>query len=260
MKRGIIITGIILLIVISTWPTFGQPENQRVSNRDRERDDLLMFQLLSPEERAEFRGKWPDMSEDERGKFRKKLQERWNNLAEEEKEKLRSQSREGFESGRSRMLSREDQLNAVEVIGTQLAKLKSNVLTEPESGESSGDSPEEEENRLREQYLKAGREREKAIQSIIAQINVLQSERPLRPNTNNEEYVIIKVDDLKQVQELAAKEKANETALRIEWLIARSISRRSTGGRLQRTLSRPRDTRSSRPNREPTDTQESSNK
>ncbi len=239
MKRSMFITGGVLLVFVSVWPVLGQPQNKSTSNRDRERDNVLMFQLLSPEEMANLREKWPDMSEEEKGEFRAKLREKWDKLAEEEKEKLISQSRAGFEGGRRRTLSREDQLNAVKEIEAKLTKLKLGILTEPESSGSSKEMSEGERNKLREQNVKARKEREEAIQAIIAQINVLRSQRPLRPNTSNAEFVVVSVNDLKQVQELAAKEKANETAMRVEWLIARLTSSRSISGRPTMPDSRP---------------------
>lgn len=260
MKRSAIITGVVLLTFITAWVAFGQPQNDRTSNRGRERDNFLMFQMLSPEEMAKLREQWPNMSEEERGKFTAQLREKWDNLAEEEKEKLRSRSRTRFDGGRRRILSREDQLSSIKAIEMELEKIKATVSALPEAGSSLQDLSEEERTRLREQSTKAGRERDQAIQAIIAQIAMLQAQRQLRPNTDNEEYVIINIGDLKQVQEMAAKEKAVETSQRIEWLIARAMSTGSTGGRPPGVVPRPQGgNRLPRPRRGPSTTQEDSN-
>jgi hypothetical protein len=257
VKRGFIV-GIILLVFISIGPAFGQSRNQTTSNREHE--NYLMFQLLSPEERAKLREQWPDMSEKERREFRDNLQKKWNNLAEEDKQKLIAQSQRGFSDGPGSTISRENQLSAIKVVETQLAKLKSIVLEEPEGGRPTGEMSGEERSSLREQQIKTSRERERAIQTIITQINILQSQRPLRPNTNNERYVILSVDDLKQVQKLAAKEKADETVLSIGRLIAKSTNTGTVSG--GRSVPRPQSgiARPPRPGRGPSGNREGPNR
>ena len=64
------------------------------------REGMAMFQMLPPEEAAELRERWPNMSEEEREQFRAQMAERWENMSEEEKqqaiERRRAEMRERF--------------------------------------------------------------------------------------------------------------------------------------------------------------------
>jgi len=64
------------------------------------REGMAMFQMLSPEEAAELKERWPNMSEEEREQFRVQMAERWENMSEEERqqliEKRRAEMRQRF--------------------------------------------------------------------------------------------------------------------------------------------------------------------
>lgn len=214
MKRFLVSTVVVLVILASAWTVFGQSEARR--QRPRERGDWRMFQMLSPEEAAKMREKWPNMSDEEREKFRAQMRERWENMSEEEREKLRTQMRERFGS-RRRGLGPEEQLNAIKVIEGQLAKLKASVeaMGSGEQRPPSGLS-EEERAKLRERFSKAREEQQEALKMIIKQIAILQGQR--QQVAEGEEFIIVDTGELKAIHQLAVKEKAEETARRLDMI------------------------------------------
>ena len=126
MKRYLMPAVLALTVLAVAWPTFGQRERQPAERQAAERQDGPMFQMLSPEEAAKLKEKWPNMSEDERAKFRAEMRQRWQNMSEEEKEKFKAGMRERFGAGRlGPGMGREEQLQVIKVIEEQLAKLKS---------------------------------------------------------------------------------------------------------------------------------------
>jgi len=144
------------------------------------------------------------------------MRERWQNMSEEERQAFREQMRERFGSGR-RGLGREDQLKAIKAIEAQLAKLKAGIeATGPQARRRGQELSDEERAKLRERFTKAREERQKAIKAIIAQIARLQGQR--QPTAEGEEYILVNTAQLKQIRELAVKEKAKETAQRLERL------------------------------------------
>ncbi len=76
------------------------PEGRPGQNRGGGREEMAMFQLFSPEEAAQLREKWPNMSEEEREKFRAQMREKWENMSEEEREKVMTEMRKRFGGGR----------------------------------------------------------------------------------------------------------------------------------------------------------------
>jgi len=202
MKRYLILIGAVLVILALAWSAFGQRESGQ------------------PAEGREARGRFGDLSAEERAKMR----ERFQNMSEEEREKLRAQMRERFGSGRR--LGREDQLKAIKAIEAELAKLKAGIEASPETRRPGQDLSDEERAKLREQMTKAREARQKAIQAIIAQIASLQGQR--QPTAEGEEYILINTGQLKEIQALAVKEKAKETAQRLERL---GRGRMGPGGR-----------------------------
>ncbi len=201
MKRYLILIGAVLVVLALAWSAFGQREGRR------------------PAEGREGRGRAGALSAEERASMR----ERWQNMSEEEREKLRTQMRERFGSGRR--LGREDQLKAIKAIEAQLAKLKAGIEARgPEARRRGQDLSDEERAKLRERFTKAREERQKAIDAIIAQIARLQRQR--RPTAEGEKFIIVNTGELKAVRELAVKEKARETAQRLERLIAGRRARR----------------------------------
>jgi hypothetical protein len=231
MRRYVISTGFVLIALITAWAAFGQPGRQPMRDRGRGRDNYMMFLMLSPEEAAQLREKWPDMSEDERNEYRSKMRAKWDSLSGEEKEKLRSRMRERY--GRSIVF--DSQLNAIRAIETQLEKIKTNFKgMQPESGRSYRDLTEEERTKMTEEFAKTRRERQDAFQEILSQLVRLQGQRPPRSSTENAEYIIVNIGDLKPIQDSAEKEKATKTAERLERLISMANREISYGGGMSR--------------------------
>lgn len=237
MKRYVISIGIVLVALMTAWAAFGQPESGRpMSDRGRDRDGYMMFLMLSPEEATELREKWPNMSEEERNKYRSEMRAKWDILSDEEKEKLRSQMRERY--GRSIVF--DDQLSAIKAVEAQLEKLKANFKSmQPESGRSFRDLSEEERTKVTEQFANTRQDRQKAFQEILSQLARLQGQRPPRPTTQDAEYIIVNISDLKPIQDSAVKEKATETVQGLERLITRAQRQISFGDRMPQGRTRP---------------------
>ncbi len=202
MKRYLIPIIAVLLVLAVTLVAFGQQERRGGRRATEGR------QNLSEEERAKMRERFQNMSEAERAKFREQMR-----------------SRGGF--GRGGFMSPEDQQKAIKAIEEQLAKLKAAQITRPQGGFR--DLPEDERAKLREKMMKVFRDRQSALQTIIAQVARLQGRRG--PAPEGAQYLIINVGDLKPIQAAAVKEKAKETAQLLQRLIARGSGRRGFGGR-----------------------------
>ncbi len=233
MKKYLTIL-IALVVLLAAYPIFGQREGGASGRRG---GGAGMF-MLSPEQRE----KWRDMSQEERQKLMAEMREKWQNMSEEEREKARTQMRQRF-GGRGRRLGREDQLKAIEAVEKQLANLKKGIQAQSTERRSFRDLSEEERTKLREEFTKAREERNKAFKAIITQIARLQGQRE---PAEGEELLIINTAQLKSIQELAVKEKAKETAQRLERLGRPRMGffggGRSTGGRppATGTTERPR--------------------
>jgi len=161
---------------------------------------------------------------EERAKQRESMRQRFQNMSEAEREQFRAQMRE--RGGRGGFISPEDQEKAIKAIEAQLAKLKAAQITRPEGGFQN--LSEDERAKLREKMTKVRQERQQALQTIIAQVAMLQGRG--QPATEGEQYIIVNVGDLKPIQAAAKKEKAEETAQLLDRLIARG-SGRGPGGR-----------------------------
>jgi hypothetical protein len=209
MKKKLCLALIAVVVLSAAWAAFAQREGGTTGRRG---GGAGMF-LMTPEQRE----KWQDMSEEERAKLREEMRQRWENMSEEEREKARAQMRERF-GARGQRLGREDQLKAIEDIEKQLANLKKGIQAQSTERRSFRDMSEEERNKLREEFTKAREERNKAIQAIVTQIARLQGQRE---PAEGEELLIINTAQIKPIQELAVKEKAKETAQRLERLMSR---------------------------------------
>ena len=207
MKRYLIPIVAVVVVLAVAWAAFGQAE------RGGGRRATEGRQNLSEEERAKMRERFQNMSEEERAKFRAQ--------------------RGGF--GRGGFMSPEDQQKAIKAIEGELAKLKAAQITRPEGGFQN--LSEDERTKLREKMTKVFRERQQALQTIIAQVARLQGRR--LPPAEGAQYLIINVGDLKPIQDSAVKEKAKETAQLLERLIARGSGRRGPGGRQPGSGQRP---------------------
>jgi hypothetical protein len=216
MKKYLTIL-IAVVVLLAAYPIFGQREGGAAGRRG---GGAGMF-LLTPEQRE----KWRDMSEEEREKLREEMRQKWENMSEEEREKARTQMRERF-GGRGQRLGREDQLKAIEEVEKQVANLKKGIQAQSTERRSFQDMSEEERNKMREEFTRVREERNKAIQAIVTQIARLQGQSE---PAEGEQLIIINTGQLKPIQELAVKEKAKETAQRLERLMSRG--RGGFGGR-----------------------------
>jgi hypothetical protein len=184
------------------------------------------------------------MSQAEREKFRAEMEEKrkkYESMSAEEKDKFRAEMRERFGS-RPQMFGRQQQLEAIAAIQAQLAKLKAAVESiDPDIRNKFRDLPEADRAKLRETMAGAMRTRQtsvKAIEQELAKLKLPGRSAPeARPGIN----------ELRVIHGLAVKEKATETAKRIEKLIARYSGQ--APGRDRPTESRPRRERPSRPER-----------
>ncbi len=224
MKRYLISIVTVLMVLAVVGAAFGQEEE-----RARQRDSM--------------RQRFENMSEAEREKFRAEMRqrrERFENMSEEEREKFRAEMRERFGGGRIGT-GRQEQLKAIEAIEEQVAKLKAALVgTGREARGSFRDLSEEERAKLRERMVKAGQERRSAIRAIEEQLAKLRGPgRPQQPQAGRQPSI----GELRTIHDLAVKEKATQTAKRLERLIAR-YQRESRGGRA------PRPERLERPQRE----------
>ncbi len=236
MKKYLTIL-IALVVLLAAYPIFGQREGGASGRRG---GGAGMF-MLSPEQRE----KWRDMSQEERQKIMAEMREKWQNMSEGEREKARAQMRQRF-GGRGRRMGREDQLKAIETVEKQLANLKKGIQTQPTERRSYRDMSEEERTKMREEFTKIREERNKTFKAIITQIARLQGQRE---PAEGEELLIVNTGGLKEIGELAVKEKAKETAQRLERLGRSRMGSfgggRPTGGRPPRpgttgTTERPR--------------------
>jgi hypothetical protein len=217
MKKQICLALIAAVVLSTAWTVFAQREGGGTGRRG---GGAGMF-MLTPEQREKMR----DMSQEEREKLMAEMREKWQNMSEEEQEKARAAMRERF-GGRGQRMGREDQLKAIEDVEKQLASLKKGIQAQPTERRSFQDMSEEERTKMREESTKAREERNKAFKAIITQIARLQGQR--QP-AEGEELLIINTGQLKPIQELAVKEKAKETAQRLERLMSRG--RGGFGGR-----------------------------
>ena len=194
MKRYLISIVVVLAVLLTAWAAFGQQQG-----RTRQRQQT------------------------------EGTRQRFQNLSEEEREKFRAQMREKGGSRRGGFMNLEGQQEAIKVIEEQLAKLKAGMEgMRPEGGRSFQDLSEQERAKLREKFTKARQDRQKALQTITAQVARLQGRG--QPAAQGGQYLIIKIGDLKPIQNSAEKEKAKETAQLLERLIARAQGRRGPGG------------------------------
>ena len=209
MKKYLIPTVAVLLVLVVAWTAFGQAQE-----RGRQRGNRERFQNMSEEERAKMRERFQNMSAEERAKMRQR----------------------GGPRGGAFIMGGQGQDEAIKTIEEQLAKLKAAQFTRPQGGYQ--DLSEDERAKLREKITKTMQERQKALQTIIAQVAALQGRRQPAAGAGAGQFLIINTGDLKPIQAAAVKEKATETTQLLERLIARG-SGRGFGGRGQGGGQRP---------------------
>ncbi len=226
MKRYLILIVAVMVVLATVVKAFVQDEDTSAQRVQRQRESM--------------RQRLENMSEAEREKFMAEMRqrrERFQNMSEEEKEKFRAQMQQRFGGGRIGT-GRQEQLKAIEAIEEQLVKLKAAMQsTGREARGSFRDLSEEERAKLREKMAKAGRERQTAIRAIEEQLATLRGTG--RPQASRQPSI----GELRTIYDLAVKEKATQTARRLERLIAR-YQRESGSGRT------PRPERLERPSRE----------
>ena len=206
MKKYLIPTVAVLLVLVVAWTAFGQPQEQGRQRANR--------QNMSEEERAKMRERFQNMSEEERAKMRQRGGPRGG----------------GFMGGQG-------QDEAIKAIEEQLAKLKAAQITRPQGGYQ--DLSEDERAKMRENIQKTMQDRQKAIQTIIAQVAALQGRRQAPAGGGQGgQFMIINTSDLRPIQAAAKKEEAKETTQLLERLISRG-SGRGFGGRGQGGGQRP---------------------
>lgn len=255
MKRYLISTVAVLVVLAVTWSAFAQDEETTAQRVQRERREQVQrarqrFENMSEAEREKYRAemramreRYENMSEAEKEKFRAEMRQwraRYESMSEEEKEKARAQMRQRFGGGRPG-LSREAQLEKIKAIEELLAKLK-DVITSTASRPrgSFRDLSQEERTRLREKMTKAAAERKLVINSIERQLATLRGPgRPQQPQAGRQPPI----GELRAIHDLAVKEKATQTAKRLERLIARyqkeSRGRQREPGARPERLERP---------------------
>ena len=257
MKRYLISTVAVLVVLAVAWTSLGQDAETTGARVQQQRESM--------------RQRFENMSEAEREKFRAEMRqrrERYENMSEEEREKFRAEMRERFGAGRI-SLSREAQLEKIKSIEEQLAKLKDVVTSTASRARGSfRDLSQEERAKLREKMTKAALERQLLINSIEQQLATLRGPgRPQQPQAGRQPPI----GELKMIYDLAVKEKAKQTARRLERLIARyqrdsRVRAPEAGARPERLERPPRERRPSRelrpsrerPDRQRTDVQDES--
>lgn len=136
--------------------------------------------------------------------------------------------RSGQRRGRGRFMNREARMEAIKTIEAQLAKLKEEPqIQRPEGGFQN--LSEEDRRAFFQKMMQARQERQKVIDTIVAQVAALQGRRA--PEQEGAKFVIVNTADLKPIQESAVKEKATETARLLERLMARASGLRRLGRR-----------------------------
>ena len=129
--------------------------------------------------------------------------------------------------GRGGFMSPEARMEAIKIIEAQLAKLKKEPeIQRPEGGFQN--LSEEERTKFFTQMREVRQERQKIIDTIVAQVAGLQGRRA--PEEEGAKFVIVNTADIKPIQESAVKEKATETAQLLEQLVARASGQRRFGG------------------------------
>jgi peroxiredoxin len=227
MKRCLILTMAVMVVLVVALGAFGQDEETTAQRVQRQRESM--------------RQRYENMSEEEREKFRtemRAMREKFQNMSEAEREKFRAEMQQRF-GGR---FGRQEQLKAVEAIEELVAKLKAAIQSTGAVDRSKWrELSEDERTKLREKMAKAIRERQTAMRAIEEQLAKFRG--PGRPQAEPQPSIV----ELRAIHELAVKEKATQTASRLQRLIAR-YQRESRGGRAREPQQRPE--RLERPQRE----------
>jgi hypothetical protein len=200
MKRYVVSIAIVLVVLIVAFNAFGQNE-ERTGRAELRPDMRQRFQNMSPEEREKLRAEMLER------------RKQWENMSDKDRAKLRDQMRERFGS-RPEGVGRDAQLKSIKAIEAHVAKLKAAVeVGTPENRSQLRELPAEDRAKLREKMITALRERQIAIRAIEQELVKLKgSGRPIaEPRA--------RLSELRAIQKLAVKEKATQTADRLDKLI-----------------------------------------
>jgi len=219
MKRYVVSIAIVLAVLIVAFNAFGQNE-QGAGRADQRQDMRQRFQNMTPEEREKFRAEMLER------------RKQWENMSDEDRAKLRDQMREKFGS-RPGGMGRDAQLNSIKAIETQVAKLKAAVeVGTPENNNQLRELSAEDRAKLREKMMAAMRERQIAIRAIEQELVKLKA--PGRRAAEPPARLI----ELREIHKLALREKATQTADRLDKLIV--SYQRESQSRIQSPEQRPR--------------------
>ena len=161
---------------------------------------------------------WTAFGQEEGAERRQRMKQTVENMSREEQAKFYEEYREqlraivlGDDPRRSHM-SREDTEKAIKMIEAQVPKLKAAT---PVIQGGFQDGTIEEYKNIGDAYI----DRRTALEIIALQVVKLQGWR--QSLEEGERLLIISTNELKQIQDAATKEKANETSQLLEKLIAR---------------------------------------
>jgi len=220
MKRYVVSIAIVLAVLIVAFNAFGQ--NEQVAGRTEQRQDMRQrFQNMSPEEREKFRAEMLER------------RKQWENMSDEDRAKLQDQMRERFGS-RPGGMGRDAQLNSIKAIEAQVAKLKAAVeVGTPENRSEFRELSAEDRAKLREKMMAAMRERQIAIGAIEQELGKLKApdRRVAEPPA--------RLSELREIHKLALREKATQTADRLDKLIV--SYQRESQSRIRSPQQRPRE-------------------
>jgi hypothetical protein len=200
MKRYLVLICIALAVLIAALNAFGQ-EEEKAGRTEQQQNIRERFQNMSPQEREKLRAEM------------EQRRKRFENMSDEERAKLRERMRERY-SSRPQSFGREAQLESVKAIEAQVVKLKAAVEAGTlEDRNRLRELSLEERTKLREKMMATMRERQTAIRAIELELAKLRG--PRRPATMSE----ARLSELRAIHKLAVKEKATQTADRLDKLI-----------------------------------------
>ena len=213
MKRYVVSIAIVMAVLVAAFSYGVLTDNAFGQDKD---TPAQRMQKQRREEQTNMRERFQNMSPEEREKFRAEMEERRNkfqNMSDDERQKFRAEMSERLGS-RPESMGRDAQLKSIKAIEAQVAKLKTAVEAEaPENRERFRELSQEDRAKLREKVMAAMRERQIAIRAIEQELAKLKGTS--RPATVSE----ARLSELRAIHKLAVKEKATQTADRLDKLI-----------------------------------------
>lgn len=142
-----------------------------------------------------------------------KMRQKWQNTPEEEKEQLRPKIQDQIAS---KGMGLEEQLEAVRTIEEQVAKLKAAIESMIQSRSQYQNASEQKKIEYSKKMNEAAQARRQAVAAIEKEIAGLTYQKPQQQSSEPR----IDIRQLKEIHRLALKEKATETAKRLESFMA----------------------------------------